>query len=287
MSFYSVRAGHPNPNNPERCPNIKAKLLMAVCIVFLCLVAHANSLVVTNPAGLSASVNLSGNYFVRSPEPEWVFSGEIGFPLKNANTGEGVDSLGRYLRISLEWMEGSSQMHGEIRLYQESPLVIFSDFRKSAGEMPPMPFPSFTKMPKDIHVFSYRQEAFAPPQFAANACSTPWLLFDDRDYAAVISPASHFMVASMLGDGKKRMASGFNPRLRNLPAGFSQQTMLAFGHGINRTWDLWGQSLRKWEGAGPLHISTDATLKYLGYWTDNGASLYYNFDIDKGYAGTL
>ena len=28
-------------------------------------------------------------------------------------------------------------------------------------------------------------------------------------------------------------------------------------------------------------------LKYLGYWTDNGATYYYNYDTDKGYAGTL
>jgi hypothetical protein len=31
----------------------------------------------------------------------------------------------------------------------------------------------------------------------------------------------------------------------------------------------------------------DSTLKYLGYWTDNGANYYYNYDFSKGYAGTL
>jgi hypothetical protein len=29
------------------------------------------------------------------------------------------------------------------------------------------------------------------------------------------------------------------------------------------------------------------TLKYLGYWTDNGAAYYYNFERSKGYEGTL
>src|SRR6202012_6002066 len=81
--------------------------------------------------------------------------------------------------------------------------------------------------------------------------------------------------------------SGFNPKLRNLPARFSQQTILAFNHGINRTWDLWGQSLCELEGVNTLHNDADAMLKYLGFWTDNGSSLYYNFDADKGYAGTL
>ena len=56
------------------------------------------------------------------------------------------------------------------------------------------------------------------------------------------------MVASMFGDGHSRVASGFNTNLRNLPPGFSQQTILAFGKGINRTWDLWGQSLNELRG---------------------------------------
>ena len=51
------------------------------------------------------------------------------------------------------------------------------------------------------------------------------------------------MVASMIGDGRKEVASGFNPNLRNLPAGFTQQTIVAFGKGINKTWDLWGRAL--------------------------------------------
>ncbi len=31
----------------------------------------------------------------------------------------------------------------------------------------------------------------------------------------------------------------------------------------------------------------DIGLRYLGYWTDNGAAYYYNYDTNTGYAGTL
>jgi hypothetical protein len=83
------------------------------------------------------------------------------------------------------------------------------------------------------------------------------------------------------------VASGFNPNLRNLPAGFKQQTLVAFGRGINKTWDLWGRALLDLQGAKRPADDADAVLKYLGYWTDNGANYYYNYDFDKGYTGTL
>ena len=142
-------------------------------------------------------------------------------------------------------------------------------------------------MPAKLHVFSYGLDNFAPPRFAASDISTPWLLFDDRANSLVVSPASHFMVARMFGDGQHQVASGLNPKLRDLPAGFTQQTLMAFGHGINRTWDLWGRSLLEMEDANRPGNEADIVLKYLGYWTDNGAAYYYNYDVDKGYAGTL
>jgi hypothetical protein len=41
--------------------------------------------------------------------------------------------------------------------------------------------------------------------------------------------------------------------------------------------------------AGKRRPSADAdvTLKYLGYWTDNGSGYYYNYDPARGYTGTL
>ena len=50
---------------------------------------------------------------------------------------------------------------------------------------------------------------------------------------------------------------------------------------------MWGNTLVALGGASRPAYDADTTLKYLGYWTDNGAGYYYNYDADKGYAGTL
>jgi hypothetical protein len=238
--------------------------------------------------GLSVRVEAgSGDYQIASKDPAWTFGGSLGTALKNVATGRGHDGMGDYQKIAFEWLEGQKPMSGQIQLYDEKPLALFAQTCGAAMEMPPAAFPAFTKLPESLHIFSYGHHEFAPPHFSTNEISTPWLLFDDQANAFLISPASHFMVASMFGDGVKEVASGFNPNLRNLPAGFTQQTLVAFGKGINKTWDLWGRALIDLQGSKRPANDADAVLKYLGYWTDNGANYYYNYDFDKGYASTL
>ena len=229
----------------------------------------------------------TGNYQVSSEYPAWVFAGSLGTPLSEVTTSRGHDSVGAYQETAFAWKNGSVPMNGQIRLYDERGLVLFSQTCGTAAEVPPPAFPDFTTLPEKMHIFSYGHHEFAPPHFTANEISTPWLLFDDQADAFLISPASHFMVASMLGDGKTKVASGFNPNLRGLPAGFTQQTLVAFGQGINKTWDVWGHALLSLEGAKRPAYDADTLLKYLGYWTDNGAFYYYNYDLAKGYANTL
>jgi hypothetical protein len=244
---------------------------------------------VSTPAG-DLSVRLdetSGDYEVASRDPVWTFGGSFKSVPGNTGVSCGSDAVGSFQQISFEWSTEQTAMTGQIRLYDKNGVVLFSQTAAKAAILPPEPFPCFTRLPSDLHIFSHGLREFAPPQFKANEISTPWLLFDDKANAVVISPASHFMVASMYGDGKQRVASGFNAQLRDLPAGFTQQTFLVFGKGINRTWDAWGQAHLKAQGARRPPNDADATLRYLGYWTDNGAAYYYNYDVEKGYAGTL
>ncbi|MGH7979826.1 MAG: hypothetical protein ACREE6_10660, partial [Limisphaerales bacterium] len=229
----------------------------------------------------------NGAYCIREKRPAWTFSGAVGRRFRNLKTTRGNDGLGPYREISFSWAEGKMPMDGRIRLYDKIPVVTFSDTCETAAAMPPPGFPSFDHVPPGLHIFSYQEKTFAPPRFAASDCSTPWLLFDGSDHAMVISPASHFMVAAMSGDGRTSIASGMNRALRHLPAGFSQQTVMVFGRGINRAWNLWGKSLLALQGLQRPGNEADTALKYLGYWTDNFAYYYYNYDPDKGYAGTL
>jgi hypothetical protein len=229
----------------------------------------------------------SGAYQVTCRDPNWEFAGKLPSASAPATQAEGVDAIGAYRQVNFSWHDGGLPMTGSIRAYQDRPLALFSDTCGAARSNAPVPFPDFSKLPARLHVFSYRQETFAPPSFKANECGTPWLLFDDDCAAMVISPASHFMVASMFGDGQSRVACGSNGKLRNVPNGFSRQTILAFGKGINRAWDSWGLALNELRGAKRPVNDADAPLKYLSYWTDAGATYYYNYDTNKGYAGTL
>lgn len=210
---------------------------------------------------LSVRVQASdGVYELTEKDPLWHFSGSVGAPLDKLKSSRGTDANGDYREISFAWTDGTLPMSGTIRVYHARPIVIFSETCKRATEMPPAPFPSFTNLPADLHVFSFRQKTFAPPEFRANDCSTPWLLFDDAANAMIISPASHFMVASMSGDGHQKITSGLNGDLRHLPAGFTQETILTFGRGINCTWDMWGKSLLAFQGAERPDNEADAVL---------------------------
>jgi hypothetical protein len=239
-------------------------------------------------SGLSAQLDpAGGGYQVSSADSQWVFAGAFNTGLAGAAKTQGKDLVGDYQQVSFAWTAGAAPMTGFIRLYSEQSLALFSQTCGAAVEIPPPAFPAFTNLPAGLHVFSHGLREFAPPQFSASEISTPWLLFDDQANAVVISPASHFMVASMFGDGARLVASGFNPKLRNLPAGFTQQTIVAFGRGINRTWDSWGRAMLAMQQAKRPASDADTVLRYLGYWTDNGAFYYYRYDADKGYAGTL
>lgn len=241
-------------------------------------------------AGSGLSVQLdeqNGTYQLSAANPAWRLEGRLNMPIKNVAASHGHNAAGDYQQVAFAWNAGGAPMTGWIRIYDNQSLAVFSQTCGGAMEMPPAAFPAFTRIPPGLHPFTYAHQVFAPPLFKTDDCSTPWLFFDDDDNALLISPGSHFIVAGMTGDGRTKVASGFNPDLRNVPAGFEQQTLVAFGKGINHTWDAWGKALLALEGASRPSDDADATLKYLGYWTDNGAGYYYNYDSDKGYAGTL
>lgn len=250
--------------------------------------AAASENLAASKGGLSAQVDArTGDYRIAFPDAAWTFGGSLHVPLQNITKTDGRDAVGFYQQIAFAWRADQTPMLGQIRLYDEKALALFSQTCGEARETPPAAFPSFTTLPAALYIFSYGHHEFAPPRFSNSEISTPWMLFDDQADAFVISPASHFMVASMTGDGRKEVASGFNPNLRNVPAGFTHQTLVAAGKGINQTWDLWGHGLLALQGAKRPAYDADTVLKYLGYWTDNGAAYYYNYDCDKGYAGTL
>jgi hypothetical protein len=241
---------------------------------------------IANP-DVAISVGTSGAYQITVNAFGWTWGGNLPSLAVDLKTGKSNDALGSYQEITFLWQDGGRPLSGTIRLYREKDLILFSDTLTTTSSTPASPFPNFTKIPIGLFSFSYRDTVFSPPQFSLKTTSSPWLFFDQKMHSMLISAASHFLVANLIGDGTMQVASGFNKTLTNLPAGFTQQTLVALGDGINHTYDIWGHALTDLQGKQRPANDADTVLKYFGYWTDNGADYYYNYDPAKGYAGTL
>jgi hypothetical protein len=250
-------------------------------------VAVAKSVSVKSTAGITAQFDdVSGRYKITAHQPAWKFAGELGQPGQNVLVENGSDRLGAYQEIRFTWRTNVS-LTGSIRVYDSRPIALFTlGCNQAADELPTL-FPRFTSVPAGLHHFSFKNDVFAPPSFKLEPNGTPWLLFDDRADAVIISPADNFMIASMSGDGAHEIASGLNKEVRDLPAHFKHATLLTFGDGINVTWNAWGAAFTDLVGRNRPANDIDDGLRYLGYWTDNGAFYYYNYDPTLGYIGTL
>ncbi|WP_233842413.1 hypothetical protein [Dyella sp. 2HG41-7] len=145
-------------------------------------------------------------------------------------------------------------------------------------------FPDFSQMPAGLHSLSHQQQNFAPPVFdSPQDASTPWVLFNDDGRALIISPASDFFLASMLGDAKTRIAVGFNAEVKTLPTGFSATALVASGADIAAAYEHWGASLRGLYRRTPASADADPILRYIGVLTDNaGGHYYYNYEYAEG-----
>src|SRR5262249_42044138 len=83
------------------------------------------------------------------------------------------------------------------------------------------------------------------------------------------------------------IASGIRSEIRELPNGFTHRTLLVVNEGINQAFDTWGNALTDLQGKARPANNADIVLSNLGYWTDNGADYYYEYDDRVGYQGTL
>jgi hypothetical protein len=73
-----------------------------------------------------------------------------------------------------------------------------------------------------------------------------------------------------------QIQSGISSQITTLPAAFTHRTALAYGQGINDTIAAWGQALTDLTGKKRPSNDADVLLKSISYWTDNGATYYYN-----------
>jgi hypothetical protein len=249
--------------------------------------------------GITVTVEPGGRYAIAASDPGWVFAGDIGVPLTDISVNHGSDNIGEFEEIAFSytlgtfspwapgtWAPGTAAARrASIRTYQDTPVLLFgATFVDEASNV--APFPNFTTYPLGLFHLAY-SGIFGTYTFNQLAPDSPWLFFDSDANTFLLSPASDFMIASTTLGTDQAIASGIDSRIATLPRGFSQQTLLVVGHGIGRTFDTWGHALTDLQGKSRPANDADLSLNYLGYWTDNGATYYYNFEPDLGYEGTL
>jgi hypothetical protein len=236
--------------------------------------------------GIGLSVASDGSFEVTTRTPEWTFAGNVGSPLSDIASQRGRDRAGGYQQIEFKFKPSATAMRlGAIRVYDHRPVVVFKLTFLTAGKTSES-FPSISHYPRNLHHLAYTSTfgGFSFEQFETDG---PWLFFDDKFNAFILSPASHYMNAALSIGPHEELIGGIAADSENVPPGFAMTSALVIAPGINRAFDIWGRFLTDLSGKKRPANDADVSLKYLGYWTDHGARYYYRFEEALGYAGTL
>ncbi len=257
-----------------------------VFALLLCLSAlpAGAATIVDSTTGISITVSRDGTYTIQLADPAWTFSGTVAGGATNIRTTIGTDNAGNFQEIVFD-ERAKATRHFGIRTWSGRPGVLFTQAVPAASANPPA-FPRFSMFPTLPYNISFGGTWFGA-HFDLTGREGPWVFFDAAADTAVLSPAANFMVAKLhLGSGGE-IESGIDGAIATLPTGHSHSTLLVIDHGINRAFDTWGHILTDLHGKVRPSNDADVTLKYLGYWTDNGAAYYYNFEGSRGYEETL
>ena len=259
----------------------------ALVAVFL-LTAGSIQAAQINAGSLNFQINRhTGVYRLQSHTPAMTFQGSVGGPVSAVKTASGKDRIGAYKRIAFQWKQKGVALRASVRLYLHKPVTLFSLQFLGSVEHPQIAFPDFRSESHPMHVFSYNNDCFAPPQFKAGQSDTPWLLFDDHFNAAVISPAGHFLVTTMRGNGTTQIAVALHPKIPVVPANYQIRSLMVMTHGINAAWNLWGHALTSLTGKTRPSNVADVALSSLGYWTDNGCGYFFHTHPKWSYSHTI
>jgi len=155
------------------------------------------------------------------------------------------------------------------------------DYFKAIAALPAIRPPSSLN-----RVLTYKVEPFSPPTHEPEATTGPVVLYNDSFDVTVISPLDNFMAAMQTPvDGEWHC--GFGGLIEKIPAGTVHRVLVVSGKGIRDTFLKWGDFVRGWHNHKRPAFDADVGLKYLGYWTDNGAYYYYKDAPDMNYHQTL
>jgi hypothetical protein len=265
---------------------ILALAILSTCLAIGSAMAFSSSQTTTLPTGITLSVDRDGSYTIVTQAPPWRFAGALGHRLTHIKVISGRDPIGAYHEIGFSY-QATVGRRSSIRAYTEKPAVVFTTTYLATAPNSE-PFPILQVHPRLSYHLSYQDTAFGTYLFnRTNAGDSPCLYFDTQALSFMLSPAANFQVADTVTNADDSIAAGITPGVTTLPKGFTHRTMLVLGNGINSTFQSWGEAMMALAGKRPVPNDFDVTLSRLGYWTDNGAAYYYNYDTAKGYEGTL
>ena len=92
---------------------------------FLLAVPAFSAISIVGANNITVTVDVSGTYSVTVPDLSWSFSGSVGAPLTNLQTGSGADALGGYSEVSFNFHTDAAR-HASIRSYHDRPQVMFA-----------------------------------------------------------------------------------------------------------------------------------------------------------------
>ncbi len=252
--------------------------------VFLASTLACVGVTIDGASGTSVVVNQDGSYAVLSQAPAWSFLGSTGQPLSNLQTNTGEDNVGAYREISFD-DSANGPRHGSIRLYTNRPVVLFT-VTLQAPAPNAAPFPVFSQYPRKLRHISY-SGIFAGPTFYGFGKDSPWVFYDADANCFILSAAMNFQVAETSWGPNKEIVTGISPDIPALPQGFTHQSVLVIGNGINAAFETWGHALTDLSGKTRPPNDADTSLNVVGYWTDRGAAYYYQTEPSLSYGETL
>ncbi|KAK3087626.1 hypothetical protein FSP39_008570, partial [Pinctada imbricata] len=287
------------------------------CILVDHITGQSNDLVVSITTDGTYSIKVKDTTWLHSAPTSFVTGGDLhsspGGDLKLLQTTgtSGQDLLGAWEDTNFQYQAGESRITASIRLYpkrQDNFLIFSQKYVDDAKETNVSSyddiigcFPSFklTNAAAELGYMAFaggffgnQNKAFG--RFNANTTRIkdgieggPIAIFDHEGNTIIISPFSEFMVASQRFKPGDSIGWGIMGGVKEVPKGYQYDTILYYSDGINKAFDGWGGLLRTWFNKTDSDILKDDTIKYMGYWTNNGGYYYYNTEKGKTYQDTI
>ncbi len=161
-------------------------------------------------------------------------------------------------------------------------------------DIPVLNFPIFRNESPNKRIFTYKDLVFCPGTQDFDFAVAPVCFFDDDKNTVIVSPLDNYTTngiqkRKVKGLNAFRFACGPNGEVDSVPKDHSHRYIMIFDQGINDSFKYWGDTLLEYNGVNREEKDRyrEDDLKYLGYYTDNGAYYYYKPIKGLGYDGTL